>query len=199
MADNVAITPGSGATIAADDISSVLYQRVKISVGADGSATDVSSAAPLPTVGAWTTLTAAPAVTAGAYSANDAVGALMTFTNAVRASGGRAKIHTINFTDLGVTANVLNLWLFSDSIAAIADNAAWDPSDAELLTCVGVIQIAAADYLVATDNQAATKVNVGFVYNCTGTSLYGQFECVGTPTYASTSDIKIRMQVEYLD
>lgn len=47
MVDNVAITAGSGTTIAADDIGGVLHQRVKISQGADGSATDVSSAAPL--------------------------------------------------------------------------------------------------------------------------------------------------------
>jgi hypothetical protein len=48
MADNVTITPGTGATVAADDIGGVLFQRVKIAAGADGSATDVSSAAPLP-------------------------------------------------------------------------------------------------------------------------------------------------------
>jgi hypothetical protein len=55
MADNVAITPGSGATAAADDIGGVLYQRVKVSHGADGSATDTSEAAPLPTqdTGLW--------------------------------------------------------------------------------------------------------------------------------------------------
>lgn len=47
MADNIAITAGSGVTIAADDIGGVQYQRVKISQGADGAATDVSSAAPL--------------------------------------------------------------------------------------------------------------------------------------------------------
>jgi hypothetical protein len=40
MADNVAVTPGSGATFAADDISNVLYPRVKIAIGPDGSATD---------------------------------------------------------------------------------------------------------------------------------------------------------------
>lgn len=51
MADNVGYTPGSGATIAADDISGVLYQRVKIGVGADGSATDVSSSNPMPVSG----------------------------------------------------------------------------------------------------------------------------------------------------
>lgn len=48
MADNVAITPGSGDTVAADDIGTVKYQRVKVNHGADGSATDVSTASPLP-------------------------------------------------------------------------------------------------------------------------------------------------------
>lgn len=57
MPDNVNITPGSGATIAADEISSVLYQRVKIAAGADGSATDVSDAAPLPVDDAGGSLT----------------------------------------------------------------------------------------------------------------------------------------------
>lgn len=50
MADNFVANPGSGgSTFAADDIGSVLYPRVKISAGADGAATDVSAAAPLPT------------------------------------------------------------------------------------------------------------------------------------------------------
>jgi hypothetical protein len=50
MADNVAYTPGSGATIAADDIGGVLYQRVKTTIGEDGSAVDVSLSNPMPTV-----------------------------------------------------------------------------------------------------------------------------------------------------
>ena len=49
MADNVGYTPGTGATVAANDISGVLYQRVKIAEGADGSGTDVSASNPLPT------------------------------------------------------------------------------------------------------------------------------------------------------
>lgn len=41
MADNVAITPGSGAIVAADDIGGgILVQRVKAVWGADGSAND---------------------------------------------------------------------------------------------------------------------------------------------------------------
>jgi hypothetical protein len=55
MADNVNITPGSGATVAADDVGGALYQRVKVSHGADGSATDTSVSDPLPTqdTGLW--------------------------------------------------------------------------------------------------------------------------------------------------
>lgn len=38
MADNVGYTPGNGATVAADDVGGVLYQRVKVSLGEDGQA-----------------------------------------------------------------------------------------------------------------------------------------------------------------
>jgi hypothetical protein len=48
MADNVGYTPGTGATVAADEISGVLHQRVKIGVGTDGVAVDVSQENPMP-------------------------------------------------------------------------------------------------------------------------------------------------------
>jgi len=48
MADNVGYTPGSGATVAADEIGGVLYQRVKPVFGDDGAAVDVSATNPLP-------------------------------------------------------------------------------------------------------------------------------------------------------
>lgn len=50
MADNVTITEGAGTTIAADEIASVKYQRVKVTWGADGTANDASAANPLPVV-----------------------------------------------------------------------------------------------------------------------------------------------------
>lgn len=50
MADNVGYTPGSGATVAADEIGGVLFQRVKLTHGEDGSAIDASEANPLPVV-----------------------------------------------------------------------------------------------------------------------------------------------------
>jgi hypothetical protein len=49
MADNVAITPGAGANIAADEILGVKYPRSKMVIGADGvNDGDVSDANPVP-------------------------------------------------------------------------------------------------------------------------------------------------------
>ncbi len=36
MADNVDITPGTGQSVAADDVGNVAYQRIKLTGGADG-------------------------------------------------------------------------------------------------------------------------------------------------------------------
>lgn len=76
MADNVSVTPGAGTTIAADEIGGVFYQRVKVAHGADGSATDTSSANPLPVTvsnsnanGQATAANSAPVVPASDVSA----------------------------------------------------------------------------------------------------------------------------------
>ena len=47
MVDNVT-APGTGATFATDDVGGTHYPRTKIAHGADGTATDVSDANPLP-------------------------------------------------------------------------------------------------------------------------------------------------------
>ncbi len=47
MADNTTL-PGTGDVYASDDIGGIKHQRVKISIGADGSAVDASSTDPLP-------------------------------------------------------------------------------------------------------------------------------------------------------
>ena len=51
MPDNVPVTPGTGATIATDDVGGTQFQRVKLALGADGVHDgDVSSANPMPVV-----------------------------------------------------------------------------------------------------------------------------------------------------
>jgi hypothetical protein len=48
VADNVGYTPGTGATIAADEIDGALYQRVKMIHGVDGVAHETADNNPLP-------------------------------------------------------------------------------------------------------------------------------------------------------
>lgn len=59
MADNVTVSPGTGASIAADDIGGVLHQRVKVGWGVDNSYTDTSATTPLPITVQGATLKAA--------------------------------------------------------------------------------------------------------------------------------------------
>ena len=62
-----------GATLAADDIAGIHHQRVKIQYGADGSATDVSDASPLPVDDAGGSLTVDGTVTANLSAVDNAV------------------------------------------------------------------------------------------------------------------------------
>jgi hypothetical protein len=54
MADNITLNTGTGgASLATDDVGGVQYQRTKVTFGADGSATDVSPGAGIPTAGQY--------------------------------------------------------------------------------------------------------------------------------------------------
>lgn len=105
MADNVGYTPGTGATVAADDIGGVLFQRVKATFGTDGVATDVSASDPLPvTVGNFP---ATQAVTGTFWQATQPVSgpltntelrasAIATVENATVYTGAAAQTATVN-------------------------------------------------------------------------------------------------------
>ena len=138
-------------------------------------------------------VSATPTITAGAYAAKDAVGGLLTFANAARTAGGVITIMSIALTDLGNQSASLVLVLFDRTFTATADNAAFDPSDADLANCVGHVPISASDYQSFADNAAATVRNVGLQITLNGTSLFGQLMCLGTPTYGSTADLTVRL------
>lgn len=74
MADNVGYTPGSGATIAADDIGGILYQRIKPVTGGDGVANDVSDANPMPVAAYGELIEAIEAMRMALQSLNRTVG-----------------------------------------------------------------------------------------------------------------------------
>lgn len=87
MPDNVGITPGTGATAAADDIGGVLFQRIKLVHGADGvNDGDVATGNPLPVAGYGELIETLEAIRMAMQSLNRAAGLLTVDT------GGRVRM-----------------------------------------------------------------------------------------------------------
>lgn len=201
MADNVPITAGTGTTIAADDIATVYYQRVKLALGPDGTYTaDADGTAargqyvdPRAKV---VRLSATPTVsTTPAYTAKDAVGGLMTFTAAARSSGGSCRVEAVQVVDKGQQMKDLDLVLFDRSITAPTDNAIFAPTDAELSNCVGVVPITAGTYADFSTNSVGVLNGLGLAVVLNGSDLFGVLVARGTPTYTSTSDLVVTLSI----
>jgi hypothetical protein len=200
VADNVPISAGTGTNIATDDVGGAHYQRVKLADGTDGG-TDL-----LPGTAArglavdprrkLVRLAVTPTVsTTPAYAAKDAVGALMTFSNAVRASGGSGRVVEVQLVDKGQQMKDLELILFDRSITAPTDNAIFDPTDTEAAQMCGRVTIGGGFYSDFNDNSVAdVPCDIPFVLN--GTDLFGVLVARETPTYTSTSDIVVTITVE---
>lgn len=142
-------------------------------------------------------ITVAPVVTAGAYSAKDVVGGLLTFASAASVYKGAGIIRKIVVKNNAMVADLLMVNLFNTAPAVIADNGPYDPTDAEMATCIGTIPIVAADYVLATDNAIATKLlECPFVLAAGGTSLYAYVSTVATPSYAAITDFAITLTIE---
>lgn len=149
----------------------------------------------LAATGYATTASQTPTITAGAYTALDAVGGLLTFANVARVSGGTVMIHSVTVTDLADVKAALTLVLFDRTFTATSDNDAFDVADADLPNIVGIVPISSSDYADFNDNAAAVKGSLGIVATLNGTSLFGQLmlPAGSAPTYASTSDLTVKV------
>lgn len=91
MADNLTVTQGSGVTVAADEIGGVKYQRIKLSVGADGEAADLDSGQQTKANSISVTLASDDSLTANLSSAHDAADA----GNALKIGGKALTNYTV--------------------------------------------------------------------------------------------------------
>jgi hypothetical protein len=131
-----------------------------------------------------------PTVTAGAYSAGDAVGGLLTFANAARVAGyGGVVKDTLIIDDAGQDAQ-MELWLFNTTFSGLADNAPWAPNESDLNNLAGIISTSDGSWFAAGTPSVA-RVEVSQRYDCTGTSLSGQLVTRGTPTFTATDDVTV--------
>ncbi len=209
IADNVTTqattlaTIPTSTTVATDEISGVHFQKFKLF---DATA-DSTNAMKVSTVGSaavdprppMVRLSSTPSTsTTPAYTAKDAIGSLLTFSNAARTSGGSVAVEAVQIVDKGQQMSAIDLILFDRSITAPTDNAIFNPSDTEATYCVGGFQILGSDYADFSTNSIAALTDLELVCTLNGTDLFGVLVARGTPTYTSTTDIVVTLTVQQL-
>jgi hypothetical protein len=143
------------------------------------------------------TITQQPTITAGAYAANDAVGGLLTFALAGRtvSEGGSVLTDVLIVDDAGQDSE-LELWLFSQTFTAMADNDPWAPAEADLENCIAVVSTSGSTWRAAgTPSVCQIECTRRIDLVAGGTSLFGQLVTRGTPTYAATDDLTVKIQL----
>jgi len=199
MADNVAITAGAGTTIATDDIGGVQYPRSKVSLGADGSATDWVGTAgrggyvdPRLSV---VRLSVTPTISTSAYSAAQSIGGLLTFSNAARASGGSCSVQSVQISDKVLSNNASIDLVFFDRTLTATDQSNFDPTDTDITHFTGQVSIVPADWVGFNDNSAVSKTSLNMEMVLNGTDLFGVMIARDANTWTTTSDLTVIVTV----
>ena len=151
----------------------------------------------------YKTARATPVITAGAYSALDAVGGKMEFEDVCTPYNNTAAIVQAHIKDNAKQNALLYLVLFDRDFTDTADNAAFTISDADLLNVVMVLEFAVADYVdfatnsIALVDPAHYQLLHPFELIEGGTSLFGQlFVKTSTPTYVATNDLRVELLIK---
>lgn len=137
-----------------------------------------------------------PAITAGAYSAGDQVGGMLEFQNAARVANGSGMLTDVMIVDDAGQEATLELWLFSETATAsdAGDNAVAAITEGDAENLVAIINLTSYfdGGVPHVAQQELTKR-----YECTGdqASLFGILITRGTPTYAATDDLTIKIKV----
>lgn len=133
-----------------------------------------------------------------AYASGDCVGTITALADMAFANGGGGMIRQITVIDKDKLDAELEFNFFKATVAGTTNNAAFNPSDSEVLEACGTITVPAAAYRDFSANSIAT-IDDGLDYRCGSgtTSLYLQIVVRGTPTYTTNaSALKIRITVE---
>jgi hypothetical protein len=204
MSDNTDITPGTGATVAADNVGGVLYQRVKPTHGADGSATDVSATSPLPVRSVSTVIKPTISTDTAIYAPLDVIGAaatsgVVTITGAARESGGTGVIETISLFDDDNEKNPITLLFFDAAPASgtYTANGALALSAGDKAKYIGRVNIYASDYETLGGDAFVCLRGVGLAFKCSGSADLFMIPLVtsGTPTYTAATDLQMAIGI----
>jgi len=130
---------------------------------------------------------------AAAYADGDALGGLLTFANAAGWTGGTGRLIDVEIIDNDNECAAIDLVLFNQTFTAAADNAEFDPSDADMQNCIGHVSIADTDYASFANNAVATVRDIWLEVESTTTSIFGQMVIREVKTYTAVDDITVQM------
>lgn len=201
MADNIAITAGTGTTVAADDVGGVMWQRVKVGVGADGSAADVSSANPMPVAGATRAkISPSITVTAATYSANQSVGGKLTLSSVNSSSGRSLVIERIILKSASTTAITATFRVFlfdaDPSGSTYTDNGTFNTVAADISKSIGFVDITLwADGGTSSHASVGDSGPLALPAKPSSTALYACIQTLGAPVFSGTSVLSMDVMV----
>lgn len=136
----------------------------------------------------------APVVSTTAYTSNDAMGTLMTFSNALRSGKTTGMIQGVNLKFKSSQSSPSELWLFNanPSGTTVTDNGAFSVAVSDFNKVIGVIPISYCSSAGSVSFCSATGLATSFSV-ASGQSVYGVLVTRGTPTLSSTSDLSVEL------
>lgn len=130
-----------------------------------------------------------PGITAAdALDADDCLGTIITLN--VPKSG---VIYSATFWDLDDEGTQVDLEIFKHIITQIASDAAWSPSDEDMLHFI--TELAFFSFSDHINSQTSELTNIGKAYTAPEGKFYIQAVCRGTPTIAAGNMPRIQLQI----
>lgn len=130
-----------------------------------------------------------------AHSAGDVVAAPEELVNFSRENGRGVLIESIVVVDESDTGAALDLVFLSANGSIGAESAAFAPTDAVALTCLGVVNITAASFDDFINSKVSTTTNIGLLIQPAAdtTSVWVGLVARGSITPAAADDITIKI------
>lgn len=207
MADNVAITAGTGTTIATDEVAvnggTVAHvQYVKLVDGTGNGTTGITGSSKGLHVVSHRDIVRISVQSSGlttattTYTAGDQMGAQFTITNAANASGGAGYITGVTLVSAADQIGAVDVVFFDSSVTLAADNAAFAISDADALKTVAIVQLNGA-YDIG-NNRVAQAYNLAIPFVCSGTAnLYAGLITRSNHTFfGAATDLQLITYIE---
>lgn len=132
---------------------------------------------------------------ATAYVAEGTVGDVQEFTTAVRVSGQGGFIHTVSLIDDAGQNAAMVIFFFDRSITPSSDTQQISISEADMENYIGQVAFAAGNYESVGTGSSAMRSGLSIAFRSNATSIFAVMKTKGTPTYAATDDLTIKLGI----